>query len=519
MVPLALALLSGGPSHAQSSGGDILSPRPVQRPAPLRPAQSDILKPTIDGRERPDVSEPQLRPAARDGDVTPVAEPPLRDGIIDLTEPEEIGPEGIDTSRVDARPPTDSGVFEWPPAGYNPQLFQTEDIEPLRDRRLETFFRSEPYQAIGYRIGSFVLFPELELAGVAFSNVLRNPQPKRDTALEAKPELRLVSNWRWHALELKANGRFSFHDEFTSEDDRNSLLEARGRLDITKRTNLQGLVSQQTTQESRSGINATSAGQRADVTTTQAAASLNHRFNRLHVQLRGGVTEAQYGTVQDELTGATVESRERNLVQTDEAVRVRYDLKSAVGVFAETGLVQRSYEAAPADGLKRDSQGERVRVGLVFLPEHRHLRGEASLGWGRQSPSDQGLATVDGLLIDANLVWRMTPLTSLLFTARSDITDSVNDFTSGVVTRTAGLEGRHVLRQYLTATAGLQLTRNRYVGSALEEKETSARLGLEYAFSRELQVFTRYEHIWLDTTAESGKWQADEIRLGMRIRH
>ena len=113
----------------------------------------------------------------------------------------------------------------------------------------------------------------------------------------------------------------------------------------------------------------------------------------------------------------------------------------------------------------------------------------------------------------------MTPLTSLLMTARSDIVDSINDGVSGVVSRTAGFEARHVLRRYLIASAGLQLTRYDYHGSDLAERETTARLGLEYALSREVQLFTRYDHIWFDSTAAGGDWQADEVRVGMRLRH
>jgi len=519
LAPLALCLPGPQVALAQAPT-EILPPKPMQRPQAARPVLPDFLKPTLDGQEPRDLTESQLRPAPRDGDVTPPAEPPLRDGIIDLdTSDQQVGPEGIDTANIDARPPSDTGAFESPPAGHDPQLFQTEDILPLADRRLETFFRNEPFQPVGYRLGSFVLFPEIELAGVGYSNVLRSPKARADLALEAKPELRLVSNWRWHALELKANGNLSFHDEFPSEDNKNALLEARGRLDFTRKSNIQGLASQQVTQESRSGVDAARASQRADVTTNLVAASLNHRFNRLNVQLRGGVTDIHYGTLQDETTGATLDSRDRNLVQTEQAVRVRYDLKSSVGVFAETALVQRDYEAAPPDGLKRDSEGERYRFGLAFFPEHRWLRGEASLGWGRQQPNNQGLSTVDALLVDANVVLRATPLTSVLFTARSDIGDSINDNTSGVVTRALGVEGRQILRKYLTATAGVQVSRNRYVGISLDEKETSARLGLEYSISREIQLFSRYEHIWLDTTQLAGDWQADEFRLGMRLRH
>jgi hypothetical protein len=72
---------------------------------------------------------------------------------------------------------------ENPPAGFDPLLFQIEDIDPLRtDRRTRRLFQIEPYDPIGVRIGSFVYFPELEVAGLATSNVLRQSPSNSDAA-------------------------------------------------------------------------------------------------------------------------------------------------------------------------------------------------------------------------------------------------------------------------------------------------------------------------------------------------
>ena len=515
---LVALVLSSGPALAQSRE-EILPPAfPPSKSRGARPVSPpDLLRPTLDGRVRTDPADAILRPAQKDGDVSQSPEPVVRDGIIDMNDVAPPGPEGIDTGETDARSPNDHAPFVWPPAGHDPQPFQVEDLEPRADRRIARFFRFEPYEPVGVRVGSFVLFPQFELAGIGYSNVIRSPRARSDAALEIQPELRLVSNWRWHALELKANGKYNFHEELPSEDERGSLLEARGRLDIARRTNVQGLVSRQVSQESRSGIDANRAGDRADITTTQAQASINHRFNRLSLQLRGGVTDTEYEATRDD-SGTAPGRRDRDLVQTDEGVRVRYDLKSSIGLFADATLVQRAYQAAAPDGLKCDSDGERYRTGLAFLPNHPRLRGEVSLGWGVQRPDERQLTTVDGLLIDANLVWRMTPLTSFLLTVRSEIGDSVTEAVSGVITRSVGVEARQALRKYLTASIGLHVTRTDYRGIELDEKETAARLALEYAISREILLFSRYEHVWFNTSEVDGNWQADEIRLGVRIR-
>jgi len=60
---------------------------------------------------------------------------------------------------VDTRPREDIDVFENPPAGFDPLLFQIEDLDPIRSNRATTrLFRLEPYDPVGIQVGSFVLF-------------------------------------------------------------------------------------------------------------------------------------------------------------------------------------------------------------------------------------------------------------------------------------------------------------------------------------------------------------------------
>src|SRR5690606_36455738 len=115
-------------------------------------------------------------PSADPGDESGAGEPrpALNDGVI---------PDGrIDDAVLDGelgrdtRPPEDLAVFETPPAGHDPLLFQVEDVDPIEtDRRPRRFARFEPYDPVGIRIGSFVLFPEAELGGVYNDNVLGLP--------------------------------------------------------------------------------------------------------------------------------------------------------------------------------------------------------------------------------------------------------------------------------------------------------------------------------------------------------
>lgn len=455
--------------------------------------------------------------AAEDGDVAEIhATDATADGVIVVGEPEPLADGGGDSAHVDAVGQEDIAPLESLQSGFYSLLFQIEDIEPLQDRRPERLFQFEPFDPVGVRVGSFVLFPEIELAGVYSSNVFSSPDARSDTALEARPSARLVSNWSTHALELMASGDLSAHEEFSSEDDQAYALEARGRLDIVRGTNIEALVSRSLTQERRSAIDASPTGDRADITTDRAAVTINHRFNRLSLQLRGAVDAVDYSPVDS--GGVTVSNDDRDETIYGQAVRATWEFKPTLFVFSELAASERTFEAPAGDGLKRDSNGKAYRIGVSFGSTSQILRGEASIGYGLQRPEAAGLQEIDGVLIDANVAWRATALTSLLFTARSEIDDTTTDGSSGVLSRLYGVETRHAFYRYLIGSAGINYLTRDYAGVPLKERETALGVGLEYYLNRETILFGRYAHASFETNDPGGDYTTDEVRVGVRLR-
>lgn len=487
--------------------GDAAAVNPGEEPIP----DDDLGSP---GRPLP----AGMRPAVRDGDVDVSADPvtPM-DGIISNEEPPAV-PDGLDQTKFDTRSPEDIAAFENPPAGHDPLLFQIEDVDPVRtpDRRTSRLARIEPYDPVGIRIGSFVMFPELDLATGYISNVFRSRNAQGDAALFAKPSVRLVSNWSSHALELRASGGLSWLQDNSSENDRAYSLSALGRLDVTRRVNVQAELSHDVSQESRSVLEAAKAGERAEVTTDRLALSYNQRFNRLSIQLRGSVAETDYGAVTS--GGVTNSNVDRNYRQGTEAVRATYELKPTLSVFSEVEFDQRQHQAAAGDGIKRDSTGERYRVGVSFGQTGKILRGDVSLGYGEQRPDDNRLSPISGLLVDANLAWRMSALTSLLLNARSDVLETNVAGSAGAMSRRGGAELRHAFREYLIGSAGLTYTVTDYDSIPVEERELAMKLGLEYYLNREIMLYGRYTHTRFDTTVANGDWNNNEVMVGVKIR-
>ena len=485
-------------------------PPPIAQDDPAEvPEEQDGLEPSVrDGQ----------RPVVQDGDPTATTEPPqVRDGIVDIGEPLPAE-DGTDPSTLDTRPPEDRAVFENPPAGYDPLLFQIEDLDPIVDNRAVTrLFRQEPFDPIGVRIGSFVLFPELELGGSWNSNVFRAPTAVSDEAFDFQPAARLVSNWSRHALEFRAASTLSYFKEFDTENDKSYQLETRGRLDISRRTTIEALLSRDQTLESRSAINASSVGSRTTQITDRAVATFNHRFNRLSLQFRGSVTDFAFGDNQN--GGIISTNSDRDYNQKEETVRASWEFKPSLSVFTEVATNQRDYAiAAASDLINRSSDGQRYRFGVSFGNSGQILRGEASLGYGKQSPNDNRLRDLDGLIFDANATWRASELTSILLNARSDVNETTTRNVGGAFTRSTGVEVRHALRRYLIATAGLTYTTQDSQDGAIDETELRSTLGLEYFANRETSLFARYAHTSFNAVGTTTDYEGDEIHVGVRLR-
>lgn len=457
------------------------------------------------------------RPALRDGDLSYPPEPTApRDGIVDTREPEPVR-DGIDPMTIDQRPREEVDAFDNPPAGYDPLLFQIEDVEPFADRRTQRLAKMEPYDPVGIRIGSFVMFPEVEVGGSWYSNVLRSQQPQSDVALDVRPAARVVSDWKRHALELRGFSNLSFYNELDSEDERGYGFEVRGRLDITGRTNVQAFAAHDVSQESRSAIDANTAGERATLTQQRAGVTLNHRFNRLSLQLRGSVNDFDYSDV--EAGGATLSNRDRNYTETEQAVRATWELKPTLSPFVEIEVNQRRFETvAQTDSISRDSDGQRYRAGVSFGNTGKILRGEVALGYGIQTPDDARLSEIDGIIVDANLAWRLSELTTLSFNARSDVSETTTASSGGVMTRSAGVEVRHAFRSHLIGTAGLTYTNQNYSGVPTLEDELRFDTGVEYFLSREASLYGRYRHTMFESNSPGASYDSDEIRVGMKLR-
>lgn len=466
--------------------------------------------------------EPVRRRLLQDGDPVPVIEEAAtQDGVSDVVEAgvgAAAAEGGEDVTEVDMRSPEDVRAFVGQSAGYDPLLLQADETNPVFSPSNFQGFILDPFQPVGTKIGSFLLFTTLDADYDFNNNIFASPNAEGDSAFELRPAIRLASNWTRHAFEFRSSGDLSFHDRFPSEDDRAFMIETLGRLDITSRSNLQGLYAHEFAQESRSAINAETAGTRPNITVDRVRAAYNQRFNRLSVQLRGNIIDTSYSS--NIFAGQVQSNADRDYTLYEQGIRPRWEFSPYLFAFTDISFNQRDYSIATfTDGILRSSAGERYRAGVSFGDVGQVLRGNVSLGYGHQVLNNHELPAVDGLLVDADLAWQVTPITVLSFTASSDVAETTTAYSPGVFERNYGLEGRHSFTRYFVGSVGLGYMTRDFVNVGINEEQFTAGVGTEYYWNPWTVLFSRYQHTDFTSSQPDSSYSVEEVQAGIRLRH
>jgi hypothetical protein len=511
------------PANADAQDG-IDPQRSASQDAADQDAAEGTTAPGEDQGDLDELGEARTRPRQlppQDGDLPTVIEEAAAstatEGILDVSaQPTVTFGNEEDMTLADLRNPRDLTLYAGATAGYDPLLLEAQETNPIFSNIATS--DPDPFVPLGTRIGSFLLFTSLQTDGDYNSNVFASPQAASDFALELWPAMRLASMWSNHALEIRASGDLSFHDRFKTEDDRAYLVEGLTRIDITRFSDIQAYYAHEEAQESRSAINASSVGTRPDIVVNRARLAGNQRFNRLSVQVRGNVIDTRYGT--DVLDGVVQSNSDRDYTLYEEAVRPQWEFNPNLFLFSDVSFNNRDYTlAAFTDGLNRTSHGERYRLGLSFGTTGEFLRGSVSLGYGNQTYETAPLVPINALLFDADLTWRISEITSILFTATTEVGETTTNDTGGVLERQYALEGRHNFSSRLIGSLGVSYYNRDFVGGDLTEQQTTEAAGLEYYLNRMWVLFGRYQHTNFYTTSPDGNYSVEEAQIGVRLRH
>lgn len=388
---------------------------------------------------------------------------------------------------------------------------------PQRRRPVEV----DPFAPTGLRVGAFVLRPAVE-AGVGYTDNVNGTAQGRVGAGFSRlaAEARLESDWSRHALGLR--GRIERQDFFTGATEPRTIIDtaATARLDATRTTRIDAQATFRRAPDTTTGIALPAAAiNRPNVDQLGAQAGITQRFARLEVGLRGTYDQFRYGTT-DLADGTRLSNRVRDANLRTLNLRVGYDISPAVQPFIEALYAERAF-LAPIDPSTGRPQGSDVlipRAGIAF-DMGAMLRGELAIGWATQRPRDETLARTQGLTLDANIAWAVTPLTTVRVIARSNILDTAASGGAGGLTREAILQVDHALLRNLTLSASGGIALDDFAGVNRLDRRLTATLAAVWRLNRNASLRVAASHQATTSNLPGNNIRANTIEGGLRFEY
>lgn len=256
-------------------------------------------------------------------------------------------------------------------AQQSPGSAGAPDVRQERpDLRSPSAQAAENYDPLGVSVGSFKLFPELELDEVYNDNVFATPNGTTGRTASFvqlfKPSLRLSSDWNRHMLNFFARGNFGVFTATPLPDFSDYAIGTDGRFDIKRDWNIYGGASFNHSHEDPGTPNA-AIGSNSPNLYDQITGNVGYyqKFNRLDLRADARIDNYNYLNPGPGAAAGLVNNYQRDRTEYREALRIGFDILPDTQVWARGSLNQRNYLNSPdSSGFYRNSSGFDMVGGL-----------------------------------------------------------------------------------------------------------------------------------------------------------
>ncbi|MEH3116410.1 MAG: outer membrane beta-barrel protein [Methylorubrum populi] len=375
------------------------------------------------------------------------------------------------------------------------------------------------YAPLGIQLGTFTLLSAFTQSVGYDSNPdqIGSTRLRPSLTLRSEAELALRSAWSASEFTAEMSGSYLEYPQNPEASRPNAVGTSRLRIDIDRDTRFE-LETRFLLDSQRLGSPdlGTAATTRPIFATYGATAGVQESFNRLQLSLRGSIDRSTFEDAQLG-DGTLIRQSDRDANQYGLRLRAGYEISPTITPFVETFLDTRIYDS-PVDqfGLRRDSDGIAFTAGAT-VQLNGALTAEVSGGLQHRSYVDRTLQDIDAPLINAALIWSVSPLTTVRFNQQTGVVETAVPGSSGAFTDAATLEVQHDLLRNLSITLGGAYLSNTYDGVNIRERGFSATARFDYRFNRWLALRGSYIYSTLTSTLPLSSYEAHTVLLGVRV--
>jgi hypothetical protein len=499
------------PDDASSGEG------PVLQAAPL-------LSPELRGTEAPPLNDlsAEQQTAPELGDANPVAAQPPQYGL-----PSPVSPTG-NVINYGRRKPKKSHLYQLPqikrpgqtllPAltpyatapgvkkrGSNPPAANLTDpgptvaVIPTLPRPLQPKPDPAPFDAIGVDVGGLRLFPYVETdTGYDTNPNLLSDDVVPSAYIYGGAGMKVQSDWSQHSLTADLRGGYYDYFSLPTANRPNVSGTITGRVDVTRQTQINSQTTfSLSTEQPGSPIlaipNAVFVTNRPLYATVGQMLGVTQKFNRLSVSLSGAFTRYAFGdATQSDGTILELSLDDNNIYSV--AGRLSYELTPTLIPYLQvTGNHTQYDSSSDAYGFDRTSNGVQAKAGTSYQATPL-ITGDIAVGYENGIYADYRLPEVSTPTVDASLIYTPTPLTTVTFTAATDVAETTLADASAAIVHTFTLKISHELLRNVTLSATGTYQINNYVGQPVTEDYYSGLFEADYHMTRSILITGSYQY-------------------------
>lgn len=386
-------------------------------------------------------------------------------------------------------------------------------IDPLGD--LGNGLVPQGFEPVGARVGSFMIFPQIEVTGTFDSNIYAtNAMEESDFITRYMAGAAVQSTWADDELHFGAAYVYSDYADNSDESSGDGGLVAGGAFRLGSHTTLAFDSTYQWLTEDRASNDLPGfQSEPTDVEIFDVWATLTHRINRLTIAAGAAFQTADYDDA-PLFGGGTLEMDDRDREKTTWMGYLGYELSPGYSFYLRGSFYDIDYDLAPPFVFfNRDSDGYEVLAGISFELT-RLVNGHIAVGVFEQDYDFAPFGSVEGIDFSANLTWEASERTRVILDGSRSVEETQLLFSASYVRTRFGIGIVHALFPNVNLSAGVAHLDDDYeaIGPARDDQGWDVNAGVVWFINRNLSANFDFRHT--DRESNVTIFEHDRTRVG-----
>jgi hypothetical protein len=347
--------------------------------------------------------------------------------------------------------------------------------------------KSRPdYDPNGIHLGTLIVNPNIDLDETFTSNVYATPfNEKSDFYTTVSPTIGVRTDWERNSLGALISGEYTHFARYSTEDVGNFNGTVDGRLDILQGVTASATGGFQVLHEPRGSANDVNGKTPTEYHLTNFTFGYVKENAIIGIKLDGAINHYDYFNVAT-TAGAPIIETDRNRTEYEIGGRVSYELERDYRAFIRVSGNVRDYDQKfDTGGFQRSSVGYQIDAGAALSITGK-IDGEVYLGYIQQDFDDPRLGNAGGLGFGSDILWNITDLTSIRFSASRTIEETIVAQASSFIQTAVSLGVEHELLRNVLVSANLTYTNQDYQDFGRNDDIYGVTLTGKYLITRNL---------------------------------